>query len=73
MFFFRKFKPRNRAAEKVRLNKKIMELNFKNFIPCDNCFNINCLYFIIFKSLVHRKLDKYFEYIHQNIACKISS
>ena len=41
-----------------------MELNFKNFIFCDNYFDANYLYFIIFKFLIYYKLDKYFEYIY---------
>ena len=73
MFFFYKFKPRNRVAEKVRLSKKIVELNFENFIFCDNCFNINCLYFVMSESLIYRKLDKYFKYICRNVACEILS
>ena len=67
----RKPKPRNRVIEKICLNKKIMELNFKNFIFCDNCFNVNYLYFIMSKFLVYCKLNKYFEYIRQNVACEV--
>ena len=48
-----------------------MELNFKNFIFYNNYFNANCLYFIIFKFLVHCKSDKYFEYIRRNVVYKI--
>ena len=70
--FSRKFKPRNYVAEKIRLNKKIIKLNFKNFIFYNNCFNANYLYFIISESLIYRKLNKYFEYIRRNIACETS-
>ena len=71
MFFFCKFKPRNRVAEKVRLNKKIIKLNFKNFILYNNYFNANYSCFIIFKFLVYCKLNKCFEYTRRNIACEI--
>ena len=71
MFFSRKFKSRNRVAEKICLNKKIIKLNFENFIFYNNYFNANYSCFIISKFLVHRKLGKYFEYIRRNIACEI--
>ena len=73
MFFFYKFKFRNCAAEKVRLNKKIIKLNFKSLIFCNNYFNANYLYFIIFEFLVHRKSDKCFKYIRRNVAYEVSS
>ena len=67
----RKSKPRNRVIEKIRLNRKIVKLNFKNFIFYNNYFNANYLYFVIFKFLIYRKLNKCFEYIRRNIVYKI--